>query len=117
MFNNTKFKKKDGNDQLDEKKLKVKPFIPTKYRIDNASMINCPAENFNLENKKSNKFDNYIEYELKLKCKRKKFVERKGDWRCSKCKNINFSFRDKCNKCKITKEESQKYLCILDEIL
>lgn len=117
LFNNTKFKKKDDNDQLDEKKLKVKPFIPTKYRIDNASMINCPAENFNLENKKSNKFDNYIEYELKLKCKRKKFVERKGDWRCSKCKNINFSFRDKCNKCKITKEESQKYLCILDEIL
>lgn len=36
--------------------------------------------------------------------------ERQGDWNCSKCKNLNFSFRVKCNKCLITKEESENIL-------
>ena len=43
--------------------------------------------------------------------KNKVFVEREGDWICAKCKNLNFSFRTFCNRCKISKEES---LCIYD---
>ena len=35
--------------------------------------------------------------------------EKKNDWFCSYCNNLNFSFRNKCNKCKISKENSIKY--------
>ena len=38
-----------------------------------------------------------------------KIREKKNDWFCSYCNNLNFSFRNKCNKCKISKENSIKY--------
>ena len=40
---------------------------------------------------------------------KKPFEVRIGDWTCSKCNNLNFSFRNKCNRCGIPKEESEKY--------
>jgi len=42
------------------------------------------------------------------KKKKKPFVERVGDWVCIKCKNLNFSFRLICNRCQLTKIESEK---------
>jgi len=42
------------------------------------------------------------------KKKKKPFVERVGDWVCIKCKNLNFSFRVVCNRCQLTKAESDK---------
>ena len=38
--------------------------------------------------------------------------DKKNDWICSNCNNLNFSFRTKCNRCKIKKEDSdrKKYL-------
>ena len=36
------------------------------------------------------------------------FREQKNDWVCSFCKNLNFSFRTKCNRCKAKKEDSEK---------
>jgi len=44
----------------------------------------------------------------KDKKKKKPFVERVGDWVCIKCKNLNFSFRLICNRCQLTKIESEK---------
>ena len=44
----------------------------------------------------------------KKKRKKQEFEEREGDWPCYRCKNINFSFRDKCNKCLFSKFESEK---------
>ena len=35
--------------------------------------------------------------------KKKKFIERIGDWMCSKCKNLNFAFRETCNRCNTNK--------------
>jgi hypothetical protein len=35
--------------------------------------------------------------------KKKKFIERKGDWMCVKCRNLNFAFRDNCNRCNAIK--------------
>ena len=58
-------------------------------------------------NNNGNKNKNYGFYEKKKKKKNKEFVEREGDWSCYRCKNINFAFRDKCNKCKMAKDESE----------
>ena len=38
---------------------------------------------------------------------KKQFNEREGDWFCSQCKNINFSFRTHCNICKMSKAKSE----------
>lgn len=43
-----------------------------------------------------------------LKKQKKPFVERPGDWVCIKCKNLNFSFRAVCNRCQLTKGDSDK---------
>jgi len=34
--------------------------------------------------------------------------EQKKNWICSFCKNLNYSFRTKCNRCKVKKEDSDK---------
>ena len=47
---------------------------------------------------------------LKIKKKRKPFIERTGDWFCSSCKNLNFAFRVVCNRCHLPKAESQKII-------
>ena len=39
--------------------------------------------------------------------KKKPFTERVGDWVCIKCKNLNFSFRVICNRCNLSKAESE----------
>lgn len=39
--------------------------------------------------------------------KKKPFQEREGDWNCFKCKNLNFSFRVICNRCQLSKKESE----------
>ena len=88
-----------------------KPFIP-KYKIVSVLLVNNPSflinNNKNIPiNNTGNKNKNYGNNEKKKKKKNKEFVEREGDWSCYRCKNINFAFRDKCNKCKMTKDESE----------
>ena len=83
--------------------------------MQNTFLVKYPAEYFIIPVNKVNKFNKFMQFELTTTKTKKKFVERKGDWKCSKCKNINFSFRSQCNKCKISKEESDKYLIKLDE--
>lgn len=39
---------------------------------------------------------------------KKHFIERPGDWICCNCKNLNFTFRTSCNRCKLPKSENQK---------
>ncbi len=39
--------------------------------------------------------------------------DKKKDWICSFCNNLNFSFRTKCNRCKIKKEDSERRKNIL----
>ena len=53
----------------------------------------------------------------KKKKKKQEFFEREGDWSCYRCKNINFSFRNKCNKCQFSKEESEKKFAEVGEAL
>lgn len=46
-----------------------------------------------------------INYKSKQSNQAKHHHERAGDWLCSFCKNLNFSFRIKCNRCQAAKEE------------
>ena len=40
------------------------------------------------------------------KKEKKSFVKKSGDWMCPNCSNINFSFRIKCNRCKVSKQQA-----------
>ena len=39
------------------------------------------------------------------KKKGRPFAEREGDWICKNCKNLNFAFRNECNRCKMHKKD------------
>ena len=70
-------------------------FIPKNYKFNRKSSKEIFSNNTN------NKVGSFIN-------KKKTFHEREGDWICNFCNNINFSFRNKCNRCKALKEESIK---------
>jgi hypothetical protein len=40
--------------------------------------------------------------------KMRPFKERSGDWICQNCRNLNFAFRNECNRCKLPKKESME---------
>ena len=44
------------------------------------------------------------------KKKSKPFTEREGDWICKNCKNLNFAFRNECNRCKMPKKDCVEIL-------
>ena len=64
-------------------------FVPTSVLIN--PIIKTPKNIYN------NKYQ---------KKKQKPFEERNGDWICKKCKNLNFAFRQECNRCKLNKREA-----------
>ena len=70
-------------------------FIPKGYKNDKDTKINK-------KNKKYNKYNvkNTEDYHNKQKT----IKERKGDWICQLCLNLNFAFRKICNRCKTPKE-------------
>jgi len=74
-----------------------------KQTPDKASKTKLP-KNFNKYNMNSLE-DNINFYPIK----NKGFIkERKGDWVCQICMNLNFAFRVKCNRCKNPKEKCIK---------
>jgi len=87
----------------------------------NASMFNNQTDYQNMQNPCLNSIaninntkDDRIEDDLNSSLSsndrknKKPFMERVGDWVCIKCKNLNFSFRVMCNRCQMTKYESEK---------
>ena len=85
-------------------------YIPLKMRNTDQKQINDIKKNkMNIKSKKNdakkrqiNKFDKKSNNkEGKIK---RNFEVRIGDWTCSKCSNLNFSFRNKCNRCGLPKE-------------
>lgn len=64
------------------------------YDINNESNSNNNIANGNASNQGYNN-----------KRKVKPFAERVGDWVCNNCKNLNFSFRNICNRCQMAKTE------------
>jgi len=97
------------------------PFIPKSKLAQKCSSNNenCEKEDTKLDNNanyfKNNPFcynmknnDNSKKNINKKKLKKKQYIQKEGDWPCYDCKNINFSFRNVCNRCKLPKEESEK---------
>ena len=39
--------------------------------------------------------------------KKKPLIERKGDWMCPRCRNLNFTFRLTCNRCNLSKTDAE----------
>ena len=71
------------------------------------------------QNNAKNKFDNNNKkngQNLKKEKNKKHFEIRAGDWTCNKCNNLNFSFRNKCNRCGLPKELNKKIEPINPEI-
>jgi len=83
-------------------------------RNANSTKSNSPADSpeeaykdkLTFIKKPSNKAVNNNNDEYNAK-KQGQFVERQGDWICMRCKNLNFSFRVVCNRCKIPKSDSE----------
>ena len=78
----------------------------------NAFQNKKQEEQSNAKNKfdNGNKKNNQNQNTKKEGGKNKKHFEvRAGDWTCGKCNNLNFSFRNKCNRCGLPKEMSSKY--------
>jgi hypothetical protein len=74
----------------------INPIIYNKFGFFSKNIYN------NLDKKE------YIKDKNKNENKKKNFEERKGDWLCIFCNNLNFSFRTKCNRCKMAKKQAVK---------
>ena len=117
LFDSIKINPKDNNKEILDENISIvnklninsKPFIPKGKKLDEKI---SNRKKITLEKNTSHK-NRYFNYDLKninkknLKNKKKKFCEKDGDWPCYICKNINYRFRNKCNKCGISKEESE----------
>ena len=97
--------------------LESEPFVPKKKLFpENSEAELCFNYLFDCYKGAAVQAENYFKnadkkiknVDKKKKKKHKEFVEREGDWSCYRCKNLNFGFRTKCNKCGFTKEESEK---------
>ena len=80
----------------------------------------CPyCNNFNYESRikcnRCKKPKNFLDFKNiknndynvnKNNCEGKIHSDKEGDWICFKCKNINFAFRKICNRCQLSKIES-----------
>ena len=77
-------------------------YIPIQMRnIDNSKGIKEITKKKDVKNNPKNKYDKKKEGKNK-----KHFEVRIGDWTCNNCNNLNFSFRNKCNRCGLPKEIS-----------
>lgn len=84
------------------------------YKKNNQNFLTFPEILINRT--KKSKFDDYndnnfydycgemknFDFYGKKKCNF--FIRRRGDWICEICKNLNFRFRDTCNRCKNKKQ-------------
>ena len=81
-------------------------FLPKGYRKSVINTNKLP-KNFNKYNI-SGPADNNFTVNNYYQTKHKSIKERKGDWFCQLCSNLNFAFRKECNRCKVPKEKCIK---------
>ena len=116
--------KEEGNKieipkEKENEKIIVKEMEKEEYVFEKFGKLGWECEkcnNFNFESRticnrceapKQPKSLEQIKLENELKSgerKKKPLIERKGDWQCPLCHNLNFAFRVSCNRCKLPKE-------------
>ena len=75
----------------------------------NSNKSNSNSTKSNHSNNNQNQNPNIEDIPSSPNSKKKKpFIERIGDWVCLKCRNLNFSFRVSCNRCQLSKIESER---------
>ena len=93
----------ESANKFENKKFRTKSFNDNYLYY---SKFNFPYYQYFIEDK-SFKKSLFVNNNIKSKKKiSKPFVERTGDWFCSKCNNLNFAFRSFCNRCQLPKSES-----------
>ena len=103
-FNNNNF----NNNELNGKKGWYCPYC---NNFNYESRIKCnrckiPKNFLDYKNIKNNDYNvNKNNFEGKIQ-----FSDKEGDWICFNCKNINFAFRKICNRCQLSKIESNNLL-------
>ena len=79
------------------------PFVPiinNNYdKNEDILKNNIKSERFNKYNISKNTFKNNYDYK-----KYRNIKDKKRDWVCQLCLNLNYSFRTECNRCKLPKE-------------
>ena len=108
-----------NNEEKEKEKEKEKKMEKEEYVFEKFGKLGWECEkcnNFNFESRticnrceapKQPKSLEQIKIENEQKSgerKKKPLVERKGDWQCPACHNLNFAFRQSCNRCKLPKE-------------
>ncbi len=91
------------------------PFNFIQINSKNLNDSNINIDNIKNVNNNNNEENSEIIIPIRKKKKQKKnFEVREGDWTCYFCKNLNFSFRKKCNRCGVNKDysESQHDKCM-----
>ena len=84
-------------------------FVPKNFNPKKNNMNNNNNSN---NNNKLNNLNSIIIPTMNIIWNNTNFLdfdsERKKDWVCTFCHNLNYSFRTKCNRCKATKENLEK---------
>ena len=81
-------------------------FLIHKPKYNSLNEINENNNNHIINTKNKNQINN----ENTKNKKTKPFIGRSGDWICGNCRNLNFAFRMMCNRCNLSKCESQKII-------
>ena len=84
--------------------------LVSELEIPNKTIINRTSNNNIILNNLLPLLNNGYTFVPKNYDSNKKKIARvkKNDWVCAFCKNLNYSFRTKCNRCKVNKEDSEK---------
>ena len=98
----TDFKSKQHQQQKSHQNFET---YPDSYHEFNKPNKISPEEDCNNGNSECK---DCLKKDVLIKKKKKVFMERKGDWVCMRCKNLNFSFRVVCNRCRCQKIDSEK---------
>jgi len=112
QFNNNNSPKENTKE---ERKLNPKDYLIKMFGRDGWICKLCTNFNFETRNKcnrclaaknpKTIEEINKKNEENKNKKNKKKVKERKTDWLCLNCQNLNYGFRRNCNRCKIQRKD------------
>jgi hypothetical protein len=76
-----------------------------KFNEENHNKHKANYINTEYHQKSNNNINNITNnIENNISSKKNNFNRRPNDWVCSRCFNLNFSFRSKCNRCGVSKE-------------